>query len=40
MSALLTETHIFNTNPVFLTEGKTSKRGLPFVEGVLASGEN
>ena len=39
MSALLTETHIFNTNPVFLTEGKTSKRGLPLVEGILATAE-
>ena len=39
MLALLTETHIFNTNPVFLTEGKTSKRGLPLVEGILATAE-
>ena len=39
MSALLTETHIFNTNPVFLTEGKTSERGLPLVEGILATAE-
>ena len=39
MSILLTETHIFKANPVSLTEGKTSKRGLPLVEGILATAE-
>jgi len=39
MSALLTETHIFKSNPLFLTEGKTSDRGLPLVEGILATAE-
>ena len=39
MSNLLTETHLFKANPVFLTEGKTSERGLPLVEGILATAE-
>ena len=39
MSTLLTETHLFKANPVFLTEGKTSERGLPLVEGILATAE-
>jgi hypothetical protein len=39
MSALLTETHLFKANPVFLTEGKVSDRGLPLVEGILATAE-
>ena len=39
MSILLTETHIFKANPVSLTEGKTSERGLPLVEGILATAE-
>ena len=39
MPILLTETHLFISNPVFLTEGKTSKRGLPLVEGILATAE-
>ncbi|MDA8959222.1 primosomal protein [bacterium] len=39
MSTLLTETHIFKANPVFLAEGKTSERGLPLVEGILATAE-
>jgi hypothetical protein len=39
MSILLTETHIFKPTPMSLTEGKTSKRGLPLVEGILATAE-
>ena len=39
MSTLLTETHLFKANPVFLTEGKVSDRGLPLVEGILATAE-
>ena len=39
MSILLTETHIFKPSPMSLTEGKISKRGLPLVEGILATAE-
>ena len=39
MSVLLTETHLFKVNPTSLTENKVSKRGLPLVEGILATAE-
>tara|TARA_S200002703_G_scaffold13457_1_gene11826 strand:+ start:2818 stop:3423 length:606 start_codon:yes stop_codon:yes gene_type:complete len=39
MSTLLTETHVFKVNSVSLTENKVSKRGLPLVEGILATAE-
>ena len=39
MSTLLTETHVFKANPLSLTENKVSKRGLPLVEGILATAE-
>jgi len=39
MSVLLTETHLFKVNPISLTENKVSKRGLPLVEGILATAE-
>jgi hypothetical protein len=39
MSILITETHLFKANPAFLTEGKLSERGLPIVEGILATAE-
>ena len=36
---LLIETQSFNTSKVSLTEGKVSERGLPIVEGILATAE-
>ena len=38
MKQVLIETQLFKTNPVSLTEGK-SERGLPLVEGILATAE-
>tara|TARA_B110000902_G_C14153855_1_gene530608 strand:- start:209 stop:808 length:600 start_codon:yes stop_codon:yes gene_type:complete len=38
MKQVLIETQLFKTNPVSLTEGK-SDRGLPLVEGILATAE-
>ena len=39
MSVLLTENHLFKVNPTSLTGNKVSKRGLPLVEGILATAE-
>jgi len=39
MAGLLTETQLFKSNPVFISEGKVSDRGLPLVEGILATAE-
>jgi hypothetical protein len=36
---ILIETHLFKVSPVSLTEGKTSGRGNPMVEGILATAE-
>jgi len=36
---LLIETQLFETSPVSLTEGKTSPKGNPIVEGLLATAE-
>ena len=38
MKQVLIETQLFKTTPVSLTEGK-SERGLPLVEGILATAE-
>ena len=38
MKQVLIETQTFKTNPISLTEGK-SDRGLPLVEGILATAE-
>tara|TARA_R110002073_G_scaffold46742_2_gene127309 strand:+ start:481 stop:1083 length:603 start_codon:yes stop_codon:yes gene_type:complete len=39
MKKILIETQLFKSNPVSLTEGVTSKRGNPIVEGILATAE-
>ena len=39
MSKLLVETQLFKPKGTMLSEGKTSKRGLPLVEGILATAE-
>ena len=39
MSKLLVETQLFKPKGIMLSEGKTSKRGLPLVEGILATAE-
>jgi len=39
MKKILIETQLFKANPVSLTEGVTSKRGNPIVEGILATAE-
>ena len=36
---ILIETQLFNQSTLTLTEGKTSKRGNPIVEGLLATAE-
>ena len=36
---ILIETHLFKVSPISLTEGKTSGRGNPMVEGILATAE-
>ena len=36
---VLIETQLFKSSPVSLTEGKTSERGNPLVEGILATAE-
>ena len=39
MSNLLIETNLFQPTAGLISEGKTSKRGLPLVEGILATAE-
>jgi len=39
MSKLLVETQLFKPKGIMLSEGKTSERGLPLVEGILATAE-
>ena len=39
MSKLLVETQLFKPKSIMLSEGKTSERGLPLVEGILATAE-
>lgn len=39
MSNLLIETNLFQPTTGLISEGKTSKRGLPLVEGILATAE-
>ena len=39
MKKILIETQLFKANPTSLTEGITSKRGNPIVEGILATAE-
>ena len=39
MKQVLIETQIFKLNPISLTEGNTSERGNPIVEGILATAE-
>ena len=39
MKKILIETQLFKANPMSLTEGVTSKRGNPVVEGILATAE-
>jgi len=39
MSKLLVETQLFKPKNLMLSEGKVSKRGLPLVEGILATAE-
>ena len=39
MNNLLIETTLFQPTVGLISEGKTSKRGLPLVEGILATAE-